>query len=653
MKHRRITFPVLLCLFLLYGQVSAQEFVTAPYLQSPTPTSMWIAWETAGAGQARVEWGPTEELGETASGHSHAGPGDHRHHKVQLIELMPATRYYYRVSFAGLRSEIHYFTTPPEVDSEAPTRFVAMSDMQRDGGNPDKYRQIIEEGVIPVITAEHGNDLSRALSMALIPGDLVHNGDVYSEWADTFFAPGAALMAHVPFYPVPGNHERDSEYFFDYFHLPENGTAGFEEHWWYIDHSNVRVIGLDSNGGYRTPIQLEWLDEVLTDACATNHVDFVFAQLHHPHHSELWPAGNTAYTGDVISRLEAFSTDCGKPSLHFFGHTHGYARGQSRDHAHTMVNVATAGGNVDYWDEYAQIDYPEYMVSHDEYGFVLVEVEAGEAPHFVLRRISQGNVITPRDNEERDRLEIRLNNLPPAAPVSVGPHRGEVNSDCFSLAVTPFDDVDGDHHQATQWQIATDCGFEEPLVDLWNQSQNWYRNEDRRAGLSLIAQEFRDLEPATQYCWRARFRDGGMVWSEWSEPERFTTGAAEAIDLPLVNPGAEAGTEGWLVERGILESVGDGECDAAQPRTGERFFVVGGVCESTDLSIVSQRVDLAPHRERIETNSLLLRFGGTSEIGMGRMNQACGYASLARMMWCSQKQIPRARPRANGPGLST
>ena len=63
------------------------------------------------------------------------------------------------------------------------------------------------------------------------------------------------------------------------------------------------------------------------------------------------------------------------------------------------MNVATAGGNIDYWGEYAQADYSEFTVTQDEWGFVLVEVEAGDEPEFVLKRISRGNENTFRDNE--------------------------------------------------------------------------------------------------------------------------------------------------------------------------------------------------------------------------------------------------------------
>ena len=56
-----------------------------------------------------------------------------------------------------------------------------------------------------------------------------------------------------------------------------------------------------------------------------------------------------------------------------------------------MINVATAGGNIDYWGEYFQVDYDVYSVSQDEWGFVVVDVSAGDNPQFTVKRISRGN----------------------------------------------------------------------------------------------------------------------------------------------------------------------------------------------------------------------------------------------------------------------
>ena len=584
-----------------------QEWVTAPYLQSATPNSIWVSWETLGGVSSTVEWGTVEPLVDSVEGGQFPGPDGHVHHEVQLRDLRPNTRYLYRVVTDALVSEVFHFRTPPLAEDEATFRLVAMSDMQIDRFRPDQFRRIVEDGVIPFVTAHYGPELTEALGLVLIPGDLVEDGDEYDQWATDFFAPTETLLAYVPGYPVAGNHERNSQSYFDYFRLPENGTPGFEEHWYFTDYGNLRVIGLDSNTAYRSPIQLDWLAEVLTDTCANDDIDFVFAQLHHPHHSELWPAGNTFFTGDVIERLERFSTDCEKPSVHFFGHTHGYSRGQSRDHRHLMVNVASAGGNLDYWDEYPQTDYPEYSVSHDEYGFVVVEVEGGAEPLFRLERISLGDAMRVRENEVRDAVTVRRYNTAPDTPTLRGALGDEVSPRCFTLALAPFVDQDEDEHWATHWQIATDCdAFEEPVVDRWRQRENWYGGVDTQAGDDLTDEVIEGLDPDTAYCWRGRYRDVGLRWSDWSVPESFRTGNRDIMEYALENPGAEDGLSGWIVEEGIVESLSALECDGVRPYEGDRYFVLGGLCETSERATARQEIDLSPWLDRVQAGELMV-----------------------------------------------
>jgi len=482
---------------------------------------------------------------------------------------------------------------------------IAVSDMQIDLGRPNQFRSVIDQGVIRYMTDQYGPNLALEIAMILIPGDLVENGLNYVQWVEDFFAPASHILPYVPLYPVPGNHENNSPYFFDFFNLPLNGTPRFEEHWYYFDQSNVRIIGLDSNGIYRNNIQLDWLVDVLEDACDQDEIDFVFAQLHHPHHSELWPEGNTPFTGVVIEKLEDFSSDCGKPSIHFFGHTHGYARGHSQDHRHVMVNVASAGGNLDYWGEYAQIDYEEYVVSQDEYGFVVVDVDAGDDPAFHLQRISLGNMSEPRDNEVRDQLRIRRFNDPPDQPALQGSLGEQVNPTCFTLALSAYEDEEGDEHTASQWQVAEECDdFSEPVVNRWRQSANWYQGVNLQASDDLTDEVIEDLMPNQDYCWRGRYRDEGLMWSDWSTPQRFRTANQERISYDLNNPNAEEGTEGWVVEQGVFESLEELECNGITPFEGTRYFVVGGLCESSDRAEVSQEIDLTPWVARIRQREL-------------------------------------------------
>ena len=274
----------------------SQEFIVQPYLQNATPNSISILWETDSDSPSIVEWGLVQFLNESTSGNSFTNYGNSKIHTVDLTDLISNTRYYYRVVVGDYESysDLHDFITPPDPSSEASFRIIAMSDMQRDGSNPNKFDEIIHDGVIDYLSDEYSDDIAEELAMVLIPGDLVVTGSSYYEWQNTFFEPSEDLFSHVPLYPVFGNHEANTDYFIKYFHLPDNGTPGYEEHWYYTDYSNLRVIGLDSNTGYGYfdyEAQLIWLETVLEDACYNVHIDFVFAQLHHPHKSELWTPG--------------------------------------------------------------------------------------------------------------------------------------------------------------------------------------------------------------------------------------------------------------------------------------------------------------------------------------------------------------------------
>ena len=501
-----------------------EDFIVKPYLQDVEPNSIHILWETMSSSDTQIEWGKTKRLGQSTEGSSFLNNGSSRIHTVNLENLDPDTIYHYRVRAEDYQSKIYHFRTPAPPEAESSSTLVIMSDMQKDGSNPDKFLEIINDGVLTYLNVQDDRKLSDDLNMILIPGDLVVTGSVYSQWADHFFTPAEALLGHVPMYPVLGNHEQNSQYYFNYFHLPDNGSLGYEEHWWYKDHSNIRVVGLDSNGSYRISTQLNWLDDVLGDACKNPNIDFVFAQLHHPYKSELWIPGETNFTGEVVKRLENFSTLCDKPSIHFFGHTHGYSRGQSQDHDHLWVNVAIAGGNIDYWGEYAQEDYHEFTVTQDEWGFVVVDVEAGDDPQFSLTRISRGNEVMFRDNEIRDEITVRMNNTSPETPEGISPKGEGIHPDLLTLEASKFVDGDQDERMSAHWVIYKDCDLSvDPVVDKLVNQENWYFNVNTQKDANLDNVDNIFLNGNSTYCWQVRYRDSGLAWSDWSDSISFQT----------------------------------------------------------------------------------------------------------------------------------
>lgn len=575
------------------SEAAQERIIAGPFLQSATPTEITVVWETNSGTETIVDYGTTGNLGEQATGYALVTPGITVIHKTTLSNLQPDTYYYYQAVTKKAKSDIVHFRTPAQPSAERPFRFIVYSDTQFENTTPDKHAEIVNDGMIDFITESFGADLSEEVAFVLHAGDIVDSNGGFEKWREQFFDEAQNLLQYVPLYTVLGNHERITDDYFRYFTLPDNGTAGYEGHWYYFDHSNVRVIGLNSNYGYRIQTQLDWLDGVLGYSCTDLDIDFVFVQLHHPFKSEPWTPGEISYTGEVIERMEQFSADCGKPSIHFVGHTHSYARGQSRDVEHLWVNVATAEGGIRYWGEYSNFDYPEIQKTLLEWGFVLVEVEAGGNPRLRLRRISRGNDVVAMDNEVVDDITIRAGNLPPAAPEPLFPTpvQSPVDPDAVSLKAGAFFDPDDDGHLESHFQVTTVEGdYSAPVVDDWRRIENLYSpsgatgmadgyySVDTVAGADITASGAAFLEPGTDYYWRARYRDGALGWSDWSAEASFATGPSSYGDNLLLNPGAEEGTLGWSVIDPPLEALHGGECYSVLPNSGSWVFAVGGVC---------------------------------------------------------------------------
>jgi hypothetical protein len=527
MKSKSLFILLLLLPHLGISQAPISEFLVNPYLQDAEPNSIKIMWETTYGDQSIVEYGTTATLGHKATGIAFDVNFSHsRIHEVKLKELKRFTEYYYRVKTGELVSDIYQFKTPPFPSDNESFNIIAMSDMQKDSNNPDKFLEVVNDGIIQYLRKEFNATLPNNLAMVLIPGDLVDNGTEYEEWKNDFFNPAEKLFSEVPVYPVLGNHEKNATFYFKYFSLPENGSPSYAEHWWFKDYGNTRIIGLNSNDGYKdSPEQYKWLQKLLEETAKNDAVDFVFAQLHHPFKSELWIPGEEAFSGKVVKMLEDFSTKTGKPSIHFFGHTHGYSRGQSKEHKHLWINVASAGGAIDNWGEFEGRDYDEFTVTQDEYGFVMVEVDGDkENPKFTIKRISRGNENILRDNEKTDQITIYKKERKPSAPIALSPDNEIVAIPGALLKASPFKSTfKTATHAASNWQVAENENFENPLFDSWKQSENWYYFENRQKNDDLTDEKTKRLSPNKKYFWRVRYRDQSLNWSDWSETKSFDT----------------------------------------------------------------------------------------------------------------------------------
>ncbi|MDP7254468.1 MAG: metallophosphoesterase [Planctomycetota bacterium] len=296
------------------------KILKGPYLHRPLPAAMTIMWETDVPTDSCVEYGPTRELGEELSRRSEPRRlprTEARVHAVEVTGLKPATKYFYRVRSRVLTasasssepprqeavSEVRTFRTAP-ADANASVRMAVYGDNR---SWPNAHRRVV--------------DLIRGHKPDLIAhtGDFVAAYGSYYEWQWMFFDVVKDLIAEVPMYGAVGNHERETDYFHQFF------VPHYANNWYPFDYGPVHGAVLDTAGGHPTEEQLGWLESDL----AASKAPWKFVFLHRP----------------LISADHRFNKICSEQgvSIVFFGHEHLYERTRPLN---GVVYVITGGGGA-------------------------------------------------------------------------------------------------------------------------------------------------------------------------------------------------------------------------------------------------------------------------------------------------------------------
>ena len=290
-----------------------------PYLQSATPHSIIVVWETDLPGQGEISYGTSEALSQRVMDQM----GDRRH-AVTIAGLEPYTLYYYRIEGRGVPlSEVLTFRTAAGPNNET-FAFVAIGDT--------RTQHQIHQAV-----AARAQQLMP--DFVLHTGDLVEHGSVRREW-DTFFSVERQLMAQAPLFPTLGNHEGNASLYFDQFYLPGN------ERWYSFDYGPARFICLQVDGVAHFGPQSEqyaWLEQTL----ATATQPWLIVALHIPPYSSLREDAPEITARETLTPLfERYGV-----SVVFSGHHHNYQRSV----VHDVTYIVTGGGGA-----------PIYEITHPE-----------------------------------------------------------------------------------------------------------------------------------------------------------------------------------------------------------------------------------------------------------------------------------------------
>ena len=275
--------------------LAAARIIRGPYLSNVTKTSIIISWETSKPSGSLVEYGVSEGALDMQA----EGPSNVKHHNVALESLEPSTKYRYRIVSGSDVSEESSFHTA--VDWIEPFTIAAYGDTRSDRA----AHQAVVDSII-----EHKPDL------VINSGDLVRDGTVLSQW-DVFFDTTKELMKSVPYYPVLGNHERNAQYYYDFFSLPAGGGKENEQ-WYSFDYGNTHFVCLDSNDR-RSKEQLAWLEDDLERA--SKQAQWIVVVFHHPPYSSGSHGSQFATMPNWLNAFEAFGVN-----LVINGHDHQYER---------------------------------------------------------------------------------------------------------------------------------------------------------------------------------------------------------------------------------------------------------------------------------------------------------------------------------------
>jgi hypothetical protein len=224
--------------FLMFTAVFTSAFaqsgtlVMTPYLQAVTTKSIYVLVESTSADVLSVEYGTTESYGSRASTESIEQTTEKTFvHNVKLSGLSPNTVYHYRSVLSDTASQDASFRTAPTPGTGF--RFAWMADCR----SGVEIHDIISKRIA---------DANPVLS--LYGGDLCLNSS-YSSFKDQFFrADERALIARVPFFNTPGNHEKWSQNTRAFTQAPDS-PSGIQEYYSF-DYGDMHVLILNTEIDY-------------------------------------------------------------------------------------------------------------------------------------------------------------------------------------------------------------------------------------------------------------------------------------------------------------------------------------------------------------------------------------------------------------------
>jgi hypothetical protein len=301
--------------------------ILGPYVQRMSAEEVTICWSTV-AGETNI--GNLDSTIQTVK--------QITNHQSIVTGLEANTTYSYDILNDGTSKGKGTFTTFPE--KIEPFHFAVLGDTRtRHDVHQKIVNRIIPEKPLFVVNT----------------GDMVSNGNNMSDWQH-FFSINDQLMRNVPYYTVLGNHEHDSENYYDFFATP--GSKAY----YFFTVGDALFIMMDMEGpNYEAPEYMDdeakdafwanisidymkeekrWLENLLT---LNSDAGYIFVFFHPTFYSikasrVAEAEARRAFWGDIFERHGVTAV--------FSGHDHYY---EHAEHGGTQY-IVTAGGGAPLYD---------------------------------------------------------------------------------------------------------------------------------------------------------------------------------------------------------------------------------------------------------------------------------------------------------------
>ena len=505
-----------------------------PYLQTPTPASVYISWHSNDTTFTKVRYGLSgSNLDQVKTGSCQNISGKHWH-TVKLSGLTPDTRYYYRCISGTDSSAVYPFRSEPLPGTAGRhIRFVIFGD--------SRYNDTIEsilgqlcQNVQQTLQTKYGTTWYDSVNLVMHTGDIVWTGRDILRFQTEYFTKIANLSCSLPFMVAIGNHEHESAFYFDYMKYEDFTDSAvaltpYNERFYSFEIAGCKFVVLNSNEKIiGAPTQKTWLNKVLTESDADPAINLVFTFAHHPWHTEIWTEGNNDSVD--ISFYREF-VKFYKMVQYSYGHAHDFEMGAIVDTnsgntvPHDFRTVLAGGGGAELTRYFSgSHDYPEIQETVDDYNYVIIDINVDDKS-YVAETYTMGKPEHPL-HQVLANWHFRMNQAAPQKPVA-----NQVTSTSpVVLSATPM--IGADSCMSSWFEVTyTQGNYGKPVLSKLRDRQDIFENTgspnffpiNKNAGIVLTSLEVPDsiLTAGTNYWYRIKYRDDNLKWSPWSDEVVF------------------------------------------------------------------------------------------------------------------------------------